>query len=130
MCHSIIPFDVTDIGPLFVASFKNSNMIVADKATKTFFQQASFQSLIGKLHPTTLTMIPFQIMTWSDVKDTIKNPLVVHVTKKRFQRISITYPWNLEEADRHRSHTGTVFKEPRQDLPSKDSSHWHLGALI
>jgi hypothetical protein len=27
MCRSIIPFDVTDIGPLFVASFKNANMI-------------------------------------------------------------------------------------------------------
>lgn len=92
MCHSIIPFDVTDIGPLFVASFKNSNMIVADKATKTFFQQATFQSLIGKLHPTTLTMIPFQIMTWSDVKDTIKNPLVVHVTKKDFEEFQLPIP--------------------------------------
>jgi Protein of unknown function (DUF3179) len=41
MCRSI-PFDVTDIGPLFVASFKNANMIVADRRTKTFFQQAAF----------------------------------------------------------------------------------------
>ena len=30
MCRSIIPFDVTDIGPLFVASFKHGNMIVGD----------------------------------------------------------------------------------------------------
>ena len=59
MCRSIIPFDVTEIGPLFVGSFKNANMIVADKKTKTFFQQATFQSLIGKLHPYELIMIPF-----------------------------------------------------------------------
>jgi len=36
MCRSIIPFDVTDIGPLFVASFKNANMIVEDRRTRTF----------------------------------------------------------------------------------------------
>jgi hypothetical protein len=41
MCRSIIPFDVTDPGPLFVASFKNANMVVADRRTGTFFQQAT-----------------------------------------------------------------------------------------
>ena len=68
MCRSIIPFDVTEIGPLFVGSFKNANMIVADRRTKTFFQQATFKSIIGKLHPYELTMIPFQILSWSEVK--------------------------------------------------------------
>src|SRR5688572_2496957 len=47
MCRSIIPFDVSDIGPLFVGSFKHANMIVADRRTKTFFQQGTFQSIIG-----------------------------------------------------------------------------------
>jgi hypothetical protein len=47
MCRSIIPFDVTDIGPLFVGSFKDANLIVADRKTKTFFQQATFESIIG-----------------------------------------------------------------------------------
>lgn len=68
MCRSIIPFDVTNIGPLFVASFKNANMIVADRKTKTFFQQASCQSLVGRLHPLELPMIPFQILKWRDIK--------------------------------------------------------------
>ena len=68
MCRSIIPFDVTDIGPLFVASFKNANMIVADKKTGTFFQQASFNSVIGTLHPHSLTMISFQILPWSIIR--------------------------------------------------------------
>ena len=33
MCRSIILFDVTDIGSLFVGSFKNANLIVADRRT-------------------------------------------------------------------------------------------------
>jgi len=41
MCRTVVPFDVTDIGPLFVASFKNANMVMADRKTRTFFQQAT-----------------------------------------------------------------------------------------
>ncbi|MGO1328848.1 MAG: DUF3179 domain-containing (seleno)protein [Idiomarina loihiensis] len=89
MCHSIIPFDVTDIGPLFVGSFKNANMIVADKKTKTFFQQASCESVIGKLHPYTLTMIPFQVLTWSEVKKLNPCPKVVRVTKQDFKAFEL-----------------------------------------
>lgn len=89
MCRSIIPFDVTEIGPLFVGSFKDANMIVADKRTKTFFQQATFQSIIGKLHPYELTMIPFQILSWSEVKKTIVNPQVVEVTDKDFREFEL-----------------------------------------
>ena len=81
MCRSIIPFDVTDIGPLFVASFKNANMIVADKKTGTFFQQASFNSVIGKLHPHSLKMITFQILPWKTVKE-IKEPIQVAIINK------------------------------------------------
>ena len=43
-------------------------MIVADRRTKTFFQQATFKSIIGRLHPRTLTMIPFQILPWGEVR--------------------------------------------------------------
>ena len=66
MCRSVIPFDVTEIGPLFVGSFKNANMIVADRRTKTFFQQATFRSLVGPLHPMDLTMVSYQLLTWKD----------------------------------------------------------------
>ncbi|MEC4114239.1 DUF3179 domain-containing (seleno)protein [Myroides pelagicus] len=81
MCRSIIPFDVTDIGPLYVSSFKHANMIVSDRKTGTFYQQANFQSLIGKLHPSELMAIPFQIATWEEVKKMIKKP-VMPVLKK------------------------------------------------
>lgn len=82
MCRSIIPFDVTDIGPLFVGSFKRANMIVADRRTKTFFQQATFESIIGPLHPHTLTMLPFQILSWADVLALSPLPQIVKVTAK------------------------------------------------
>ena len=92
MCRSIIPFDVTDIGPLFVGSFKGANMIVADRKTKTFFQQATFQSIIGKLHPHTLEMLPFQILPWSEVKKMTPMPAVAKVTEKDFRDFELPIP--------------------------------------
>lgn len=92
MCRSIIPFDVTDIGPLFVGSFKNANMIVADRKTKTFFQQATFESIIGKRHPHTLTMIPFQILSWGEVKRLHPIPQVVKVTEQDFREFELPIP--------------------------------------
>mgnify|MGYP001794262580 FL=1 len=92
MCRSVIPFDVTELGPLFVAALKNGNMVVADRKTKTFFQQSTFQSMIGKLHPSELNMIPFQILSWFDVKKTISNPIVVKVSKKDFRAFELPIP--------------------------------------
>jgi hypothetical protein len=92
MCRSIIPFDVTDIGPLFVGSFKDANMIVADRRTKTFFQQATFQSIIGKLHPHTLTMIPFQILSWGEIKRLNPVPQIVKVTEQDFREFQLPVP--------------------------------------
>lgn len=92
MCRTIIPFDVTDIGPLFVGSFKNANMIVADKRTKTFFQQATLKTVIGKLHPSKLTIIPFQILPWSEIKKFIPIPQVVKVTSEDLKEFQLPIP--------------------------------------
>ena len=92
MCRSIIPFDVTDIGPLFVGSFKDANMIVADRRTKTFFQQATFQSIIGELHPHTLTMIPFQILSWGEIRRLNPVPQIVEVTERDFREFQLPVP--------------------------------------
>jgi len=92
MCRSVIPFDVTEIGPLFVTALKNGNMVVADRKTKTFFQQSTFKSMIGKLHPSELTMIPFQVLSWAEVKKTIPNPKVVKVSKKDFRAFELPIP--------------------------------------
>lgn len=92
MCRSIIPFDVTEIGPLFVASFKNANMIVADRKTKTFFQQASCQSVIGRRHPTELQMLPFQILKWRDIKKIDAKIEVVVVKESDFRAFELPIP--------------------------------------
>lgn len=92
MCRSIIPFDVTDLGPLFVGSFKNANMIVADRRTKTFFQQATLESIIGPLHPHTLEMIPFQILPWDEVKRLAILPQVAHVTEDDLREFQLPIP--------------------------------------
>lgn len=92
MCRSIIPFDVTELGPLFVGSLKNANMIVADRRTKTFFQQATFESIIGPLHPYTLEMIPFQILAWDDVKRLEPLPQVAQVTALDLREFQLPVP--------------------------------------
>ncbi len=92
MCRSVVPFDVTEIGPLFVAALKNGNMVVADRKSKTFFQQSTFNSFIGELHPKELTMIPFQILSWSDVKKSISSPNVVQVSEKDFRAFELPIP--------------------------------------
>ena len=92
MCRSIIPFDVTEIGPLFVGSFKNANMIVADRRTRTFFQQATFKSIIGKLHPYKLAMIPLQILSWGEIKKLDTLPQVVKVKEQDFREFQLPIP--------------------------------------
>jgi len=92
MCRTVIPFDVTDIGPLFVASFKNANMVMADRRTRTFFQQATFDSVIGELHPHTLTMIPFQMLPWREVKRLEPMPKVAQVTEHDLREFELPIP--------------------------------------
>ena len=92
MCRSIIPFDVSEIGPLFVASFKNANMIVADRRTRTFFQQATFASVVGKLHPRKLTMLPVQILPWGELKRLNPPPQVANVTEADLQAFELPIP--------------------------------------
>lgn len=119
MCRSIIPFDVTDIGPLFVASFKNANMIVADRKTRTFFQQASFESIIGKLHPHTLTMIPFQILPWSEIKKLGFIPQVVEVTENDFREFQLPIPGVWRKIVESGATPGLAAKDRDKSLPAR-----------
>ncbi|KRV50727.1 hypothetical protein AQ490_14660 [Wenjunlia vitaminophila] len=95
-CRSIMPFDVTDIGPLLVGSFKDTNMIVADRRTKTFFQQATFKSIIGKLHPHTLKLIHFQVLSWTDVRRLDPMPQVAKVTERDVKGMDFAVPGSYE----------------------------------
>lgn len=119
MCHSIIPFDVTDIGPLFVGSFKNANMIVADRKTKTFFQQASFESMIGKLHPHTLSMIPFQILPWSEIIKLNSIVQVVKVTEKDFREFQLPIPGVWKKIMASEATPGLSAKDRDKSFPAR-----------
>ena len=119
MCRSIIPFDVTDIGPLFVGSFKDANMIVADRKTKTFFQQATFESIIGKLHPHTLTMIPFQILSWGEIKRLSPIPQVVKVTEKDFREFQLPIPGVWRKIVASEATPGLAAKDRDKTFPAR-----------
>jgi hypothetical protein len=119
MCHTVIPFDVTDIGPLFVGSFKNANMIVADRKTKTFFQQATCKSIIGKLHPYTLTMIPFQILSWGEVKRLSPIPQVVQVTQKDFREFQLPIPGVWRKIVASEATPGLAAKDRDKTFPAR-----------
>ena len=119
MCRSIIPFDVTDIGPLFVGSFKDANMIVADRKTKTFFQQATFESIIGKLHPHTLIMIPFQILSWSEIKRLSPIPQVVKVTEKDFREFQLPIPGVWKKIVASEATPGLAAKDRDKTFPAR-----------
>lgn len=116
---AIIPFDVTNIGPLFVGSFKNANMIVADRKTKTFFQQASFESIIGKLHPHTLTMIPFQVLPWSEIKKLNPTPQVVKVTEKDFREFQLPIPGVWRKIMASEATPGLAAKDRDNTFPAR-----------
>lgn len=92
MCRSIIPFDVTAIGQLFVASFKQANMVVADRRTQTWFQQATFQSILGPLHPSSLEMVPYQILSWAELKASGEVPLFARFTAKDLRPFELPIP--------------------------------------
>jgi hypothetical protein len=119
MCRSIIPFDVSDIGPLFVGSFKHANMIVADRKTKTFFQQATFASIIGKLHPHTLTMIPFQILSWSEVKNLHPLPQIVKVTERDFRAFELPIPGVWKKIMASEATPGLPAKDRDRSFPAR-----------
>ena len=119
MCRSIVPFDVTDIGPLFVGSFKHANMIVADRRTRTFFQQSSFESIIGPLHPRTLTMIPFQILPWREVKGLAKLPQVARVTEHDFREFQLPIPGIWKKIVASEATPGLPAKQRNQSFPSR-----------
>mgnify|MGYP000439007700 CR=1 FL=1 len=92
MCRTVVPVDVTALGPLFVGSFKHANMIVADRRTHTFFQQGSLSSLIGPLHPMELEMLWCQTLTWADVKQLDPLPQVVAVTERDLRAFELPIP--------------------------------------
>jgi hypothetical protein len=119
MCRTIIPFDVTELGPLFVASFKNANMVVGDRRTRTFFQQATFDSIMGLLHPSSLTMVPFQTLTWAEVKRLDPLPLVANVTERDLREFQLPIPGIWRKIVASEATPGLSVSNRDRSLPSR-----------
>ena len=121
LCRSVIPFDVTEIGPLFVGAMKNSNMVLADRKTGTFFQQGTFESVIGPLHPLTLEMVMFQVLTWKQVKELDKMPMMPHVTEHDFRPFALPIPGAWEKLTKGDLTPGLSSAKRDKSFPARTS---------
>jgi hypothetical protein len=92
---------------------------VADRKTKTFFQQATFESIIGKLHPYTLTMIPFQILSWGEVNRLSPIPQVVKVTEKDFREFQLPIPGIWKKIVASEATPGLSAKDRDKTFPAR-----------
>ncbi|MDW3183868.1 DUF3179 domain-containing (seleno)protein [Roseobacter sp.] len=121
LCRSVIPFDVTEIGPLYVGAMKNGNMVLADRNTGTFFQQGTFESVIGPLHPLTLEMVMFQFLTWKQVKELDDMPLMPHVTEHDFRPFALPIPGAWEKLTKGDLTPGLSSAKRDKSFPARTS---------
>ena len=121
LCRSVIPFDVTDVGPLYVGAMKNGNMVLADRKTGTFFQQGTFESVIGPLHPKTLEMVMFQFLTWKQVKELDDMPLMPHVTEHDFRPFALPIPGAWEKLTKGDLTPGLSSAKRDKSFPARTS---------
>lgn len=58
-------------------SLLESNMIMYDRATSNLWQQSTGQTLAGTLHPTTLKIEPFQLLTLGEIRHAYPNAIIL-----------------------------------------------------
>jgi hypothetical protein len=95
ICNTGIGYDATGYGPFVVGGFYRGNMVMADKNTKTFWQQATGESLVGKLHPRQLKLIRLDFLSWSMAKETYPGIQLVHVSEKDLRSFNMPFIWNF-----------------------------------
>jgi hypothetical protein len=67
ICNTAMSYDITEIVDkrgFVVSGFLRGNMTMADLPTGTIWQQATGESLAGKLHPRSLPQLYAQILPW------------------------------------------------------------------
>lgn len=121
LCRGVIPFDVTDIGPLYVGAMKNGNMVVADRKTGTFFQQGTFESVVGPLHPRTLDMVMFQFLTWKQVRELDEMPQVPHVSEHDLRAFALPIPGAWEKLTKGNLTPGLSAAKRDKSFPARTS---------
>jgi hypothetical protein len=95
ICNTGIGYDATGYGPFIVGGFYRGNMVMTDKRTKTFWQQATGESLSGKLHPSQLKLIRLDLLTWSMARATYSDIQLVHTSEKEQRPFHMPLIWNF-----------------------------------
>lgn len=81
LCNTAIVFDATVNGqPLDFGTtgrLRFSNLLMYDRQTETWWQQAGGDAVIGELLGTQLTFLPASIISWSEARDTYPDAQVL-----------------------------------------------------
>jgi len=82
LCNSTIAFNsvledgtVLDFGTS--GNLRNSDLVMYDRQTRSWWQQFTGEAIVGKLTGTLLEMLPSQIISWSDFKQNYPDSLVL-----------------------------------------------------
>jgi len=81
LCNTTLAFDrrfdewVFDFGT--TGRLRHSDLIMYDRQTETWWQQATGEGLIGRYAGRQLTLLPAPVMSWADVKEQVPDVLVL-----------------------------------------------------
>ncbi|PKO04013.1 MAG: hypothetical protein CVU41_19225 [Chloroflexi bacterium HGW-Chloroflexi-3] len=81
LCNTAIAFERTVNGNVFdfgtTGRLRFSNLIMYDRQTETWWQQAEGKGIVGKLTGTQLVFVPAAIISWEEFKNANPNGLVL-----------------------------------------------------
>lgn len=82
LCNSTIAFnsvleDGTALDFGTSGNLRNSDLVMYDRQTRSWWQQFTGEAIVGKLTGTLLEMLPSQIISWSDFKQNYPGSLVL-----------------------------------------------------
>ena len=81
LCNTAIAFDRRSGGRLLdfgtTGKLRHSDLLMYDRQTETWWQQATGEAIIGELTGTVLAFLPAPTVSWSDFKDQYPDALVL-----------------------------------------------------
>jgi hypothetical protein len=92
MCNSVVVYDTSDLGRLFVATLHHGNLVLADYRTKTYFQQNTGEYLTGPLIDTQLEPIFYEQTSYGRAKEKYPDFLVAKVSKEDLSPFELPIP--------------------------------------
>lgn len=98
LCNSGIAFDrrlegvILDFGT--TGRLYNSNLLMYDRLTESWWQQVTGEAVIGSYTGTRLKFHPIEMITWQDVRDAFPDALVLSRDTGEYRRYDLT-PYHL-----------------------------------